>query len=267
MSTRSSRRRPLTIAKKRQFENDTDSTSSLTDDIESSSFSSSPIVSRKTELRYDHRDGPHQCRCKNKGTPDDSASSDKQRRRYQSFLRVLNSYQFPRHLMLLVFTGSLLFSVRLMLSYFNLTNLPTASRPTPIRRPSLDTSRMYSEEKSFQSAVKLSPNVPIVTSLLDSPRSSNKYTVILRPKTNDRLDLIQLSIDHFSKCTNVHQIQLDWRGGSVPISFQYRSNIGSLHIIDKDSSANFSATTEAVLLIEEDLLFSCQDLQKGKCSN
>lgn len=264
MSTRSSRRRPLTIAKKRQFENDTDSTSSLTDDIESS-FSSSPIGSRKTELRGDHRDGPHQCRCENKvtSTPGDSANGDKQRRRSPYFLRVLNSNQFPRYLVLLVYTGSLLCSVRLMLFYFKLTKLHTTSRPTPIRRPSLDTSRMYSEQKSFQSAVKISPNVPVVTSLLDSPRSLNKYTVILRPKTYDRLDLIQLSIDHFSKCTNVHQIQLDWRGGSVPSSFQYHSTIGSLHIIDKDSSATFTATTEAALLIEEDLLFSCQDLQKA----
>jgi hypothetical protein len=86
----------------------------------------------------------------------------------------------------------------------------------------------------------------------------DKLTIQLR---GGRLDLIQHSLDAHSRCPVVKEIQVEWLPdsdrGNLPPSLLYHDG-GKTTEIGKLS-------TNAVFLLSEEIIFSCDEIERGTC--
>ena len=82
------------------------------------------------------------------------------------------------------------------------------------------------------------------------PRKS--YTIRL---TGDRIDLLHQSLDHHAYCLGVSHVQIHWNGNELPESL-LNHNSGIVEATDKLS-------TDAVLLLDAGIHFSCKELQRA----
>lgn len=80
------------------------------------------------------------------------------------------------------------------------------------------------------------------------------YTILLK---GSRLDLIQQSLDAHSKCSSLREIQVELDGAdSLPEA------LFSHHAVKAAHSDNFS--TNGIFLLSEDLVFSCEEIERGE---
>lgn len=82
-----------------------------------------------------------------------------------------------------------------------------------------------------------------------------QFTILLK---GDRIDFIHQSIDAHSACNSVKEIQLDFGSRTIPA-----------RTVDRDAKVTTSRTvsTNAVLLLSQDVLLSCEELDKGKSAH
>lgn len=80
----------------------------------------------------------------------------------------------------------------------------------------------------------------------------NQFTILLK---GNRIDFIHQSIDAHSGCSAVKEIQLDFESKTVPERTLAR---------DDKVSVSHAVKTNAVLLLSQDVLLSCEELDKGK---
>ncbi|GKY96400.1 hypothetical protein MPSEU_000599600 [Mayamaea pseudoterrestris] len=92
----------------------------------------------------------------------------------------------------------------------------------------------------------------------DHYSTSTSFTILLRAT---RIDLLQSSVDRHASCPNVESVQIDWQGDpdeELPAGLmQHKSGKVREPVTDEVELTN------AVLLLEEGLEFSCQDLQRA----
>jgi hypothetical protein len=104
----------------------------------------------------------------------------------------------------------------------------------------------------------LQEDAEIVRQKIANKAPGDELTIQLR---GGRLDLIQHSLDAHSRCTVVKEIQVEWLpdsdGGNLPPSLLYHDG-GKTSEIGKLS-------TNAVLLLSEETVFSCDEIERGTC--
>jgi hypothetical protein len=104
-------------------------------------------------------------------------------------------------------------------------------------------------------------HVPIVRKAFTKYEPEDYYTIVLR---GSRLDLLQQSLDSFSECRSVKEIQVDYRGGELPIAL-------SAHDSRKVGPLSETTPTNALFLLREGIIMSCNEIEKGKlrlkCTN
>lgn len=85
----------------------------------------------------------------------------------------------------------------------------------------------------------------------------DELTIRLR---GGRLDLIQHSLDAHSRCPFVNEIQVEWlpdsESGNLPPSLLYHAGGKSTEI--------GKLSTNAVFLLSEEIIFSCDEIERGK---
>jgi hypothetical protein len=101
----------------------------------------------------------------------------------------------------------------------------------------------------------------------------NGYTLLLRPRECHRIDLIQHSIDHYARCSNVKQVQLVCNRNQQLLSNLVSARNSYYHpnmkLIQNITSFYTAATEtvegekEPILLMEEHLFLSCHDIQNA----
>jgi hypothetical protein len=101
----------------------------------------------------------------------------------------------------------------------------------------------------------LDNEVPMIRKALSTYEAEDHYTIILKGR---RLDLLQQSLDRFARCPNVKDIHLDYEGaGDVPIPLQAHDSM-------KVVPAGKDFSTEALFLLSEGVLLSCNEMEKGE---
>lgn len=101
---------------------------------------------------------------------------------------------------------------------------------------------------------------------VNAPRISSSFTIRITTRLN-RVDVLQNSLDSHSRCSRVRQIQVIWTmDREVPKSISFHKS-GKVKISraknNLDESLQESMKTEAVLLMDDDLIFTCDDLDKA----
>jgi len=97
----------------------------------------------------------------------------------------------------------------------------------------------------------MNTEVPFLKHKIGYTVPENEFTILLK---GNRIDFIHQSIDAHSRCGSVKEIQLDF--GSKPVSARTLAR-------DEKVTTAQSITTNAVLLLSQDVLFSCQELDKA----
>jgi hypothetical protein len=96
--------------------------------------------------------------------------------------------------------------------------------------------------------------IPLVKREFKKYQPEDQYTIVLR---GGRLDLLQQSLDSFSRCPSVRQVQVDYQGGSeMPITLLSHE---SRKVVPKSETM----PTSAVFLLSEGVLISCPEMEKG----
>lgn len=98
----------------------------------------------------------------------------------------------------------------------------------------------------------MNAEVPFLRHKISHTVPDDEFTILLK---GNRIDFIHQSIDAHSSCDSVKEIQLDF--GSTPVPARTLARDG------KVTTARL-VKTNAVLLLSQDVLFSCQELDKGK---
>lgn len=97
---------------------------------------------------------------------------------------------------------------------------------------------------------------PKILHKLPSRSSSLEFTIRIR---GHRVDLVTQSLDFHAQCPSVKDVQVEWTDKStseVPASL-LRHKSGKVKPLGKPS-------TPAVLLVDEDLILTCQEIERGK---
>lgn len=97
----------------------------------------------------------------------------------------------------------------------------------------------------------MSTEVPFLKHKIRHTVPEDNFTILLK---GNRIDFIHQSIDAHSSCGSVKEIQLDFGSQPVPARTLAR---------DEKVTTARSVTTNAVLLLSQDILFSCQELDKA----
>lgn len=97
-------------------------------------------------------------------------------------------------------------------------------------------------------------DVPIVRKALSDYEPEDQYSIVLK---GNRLDLLLQSLDGFARCQSVKEIQLNYAGGNVPISLLS-------HDSNKVLPPGKALSTEALFLLSEGVLLSCNEMEKGR---
>lgn len=86
------------------------------------------------------------------------------------------------------------------------------------------------------------------------PVKSDKLTIVLK---GDRVDLLQQSLDHHARCYSVGSVHIHWTGedGFPEMLYEYPSQA----VYDMKEKIK----TDAVLLLEEGLQFTCRDIERA----
>jgi hypothetical protein len=96
--------------------------------------------------------------------------------------------------------------------------------------------------------------VPMVRKELKRYQPEDHYTILLR---GQRLDLLQQSVDRFSRCSSVKEVQVDFSGeGEIPITLLS-------HESRKVYPVSPTVPTSAVFLLSEGVIISCREMEKG----
>jgi hypothetical protein len=114
--------------------------------------------------------------------------------------------------------------------------------------------RIASEREAWKHF--LEHKVPRVRRKIKAKSPGLEYTIRLK---GSRLDLIQQSIDAHSRCPNVREVQVEWIPGAelLPetIFFQQQGTI----VVP----AGKNPMTNGVFLLSEDVILSCDDIDRG----
>jgi hypothetical protein len=96
---------------------------------------------------------------------------------------------------------------------------------------------------------------PKILNKLPSKSFSLEYTIRIR---GHRVDLVTQSLDFHSNCPSVKDVQVEWTGmsGELPPSLIGHKS-GKVKALGKPS-------TPAVLLLDEDLILSCHEIERGE---
>eukprot|EP00977_Amphora_coffeiformis_P009148 scaffold2072_cov162-Amphora_coffeaeformis.AAC.16 len=80
----------------------------------------------------------------------------------------------------------------------------------------------------------------------------SSFTIRLK---GSRLGLVRKAVDRYSRCPSVQEIQIDWRGSTAAPSTSYFS---SKKVVPLESK-----TLKSVLLLDETVTLSCEDIKRG----
>jgi hypothetical protein len=82
------------------------------------------------------------------------------------------------------------------------------------------------------------------------------YTVRIKGR---RLDLVMQSLDYHAQCPSVRDVQVEWTDptSNVPPKSVLNHKSGKVQTSGKSSTA-------AILLLDEDILFGCEDIERGE---
>ena len=106
----------------------------------------------------------------------------------------------------------------------------------------------------------------IVNKISSHKPQSREFTIRLK---GQRLDLMLQSLDFHAQCPFVHGVQIDWTGGDA--SNNNSNNIPQAimhHKSGKVQTLSEKLATPAVFLLDEDVLLTCEEMERGKtCSS
>lgn len=98
----------------------------------------------------------------------------------------------------------------------------------------------------------LQKQAPMIIRQIRQDAPGKSFTILLK---GNRLDFVQQSIDAHSVCSSVEEVQIDFDGSTaVPQTILARS---------AKVSPIRSITTSAVLLLSDDVILTCDELEKG----
>lgn len=72
-----------------------------------------------------------------------------------------------------------------------------------------------------------------------------------------RSDLLERSVDVLTRCASVEEVQVEWQSSMRPPRKLFRHPSGKVAPLER-------LTTNAVLLLKEDVIFTCNELERGK---
>lgn len=96
---------------------------------------------------------------------------------------------------------------------------------------------------------------PKIMQKVSSKAPSHEYTIRIR---GHRVDLVTQSLDFHAQCPSVKDVQIEWTDAStkLPTSLSTHRS-GKINTLGKPH-------TQAVLLLDEDLILPCQDIERGE---
>jgi hypothetical protein len=100
----------------------------------------------------------------------------------------------------------------------------------------------------------LQNDAPRVRKLIETSPIPQAFTVKL---TGRRSDLLERSVEALTRCASVEEVQVEWQSTMRPPRklFRHASN----KVVPSERLAN-----NAVLLLDEDVIFTCDELERGK---
>ena len=113
------------------------------------------------------------------------------------------------------------------------------------RRPRVD----HQDWKHF-----LQHEAPRVRRLIETSKIPDSFTIRL---SGSRPDLLERSIDVLTRCASVEEVQVEWKSSMRPPRQLFRHTSHKVSRVER-------LVTNAVLLLDEDVLFTCEELERGK---
>lgn len=95
---------------------------------------------------------------------------------------------------------------------------------------------------------------PRVRRLVKATTIPESYTVRL---SGSRSDLLERSVDLVTRCASVEEVQVEWQSSMRPPRKLFRHPSAKVTQVER-------LTTNAVLLLDEDVIFTCDELERGK---
>ena len=96
---------------------------------------------------------------------------------------------------------------------------------------------------------------PKVLQRISTKSPGHEYTIRIR---GHRVDLMMQSLDFHSQCPSVKDVQIEWTddASQIPPSIATHKS-GKVNALGKPS-------TQAILLLDEDLILPCHDIERGE---
>lgn len=97
-------------------------------------------------------------------------------------------------------------------------------------------------------------DAPQVRSMIQMSAIPNKFTIRL---SGSRSYLVERSVDVLTRCSSVEEVQVEWKSSMRPPRGLFRHASGKVARVEP-------LVTNAVLLLDEDVIFTCDELERGK---
>lgn len=97
-------------------------------------------------------------------------------------------------------------------------------------------------------------DAPRVRRMIQMSAIPDKFTIRL---SGSRSDLLERSVDVLTRCSSVEEVQVEWKSSMGPPRKLFRHASGKVARVEQ-------LVTNAVLLLDEDVFFTCDELERGK---
>jgi len=99
----------------------------------------------------------------------------------------------------------------------------------------------------------LQHEAPRVRRLIEQSTIPSSFTIRL---SGSRSDLLERSVDVLTRCASVEEVQVEWKSSMRPPRKLFRHESGKVTYVER-------LVTSSVLLLDEDVIFTCDELERG----